>query len=138
MSEILNLPQGCVFVLGVHRDGNSLEFAYPPQLKGNVIPVDHKSIAGHAVISKRSYITNNFRDERGSVLFDWLMSKGNEKIQKMITYPVIFLDKVVAVLHIIRRGSSSSEVVPDFHNGDVEKIQSILDDSLNLHLVKSA
>ncbi|MGE5443528.1 MAG: GAF domain-containing protein [Ignavibacteriales bacterium] len=132
------MPEGCVFVLAVHRDGKSLEFAYPPQLKGNVIPVDHKSIAGHAVISQRSYITNNFRDERGFVLFDWLMSKGNAKIQKMITYPIIFLDKVVAVLHITRRGSSFSEVGPDFHNGDVEKIQSILDDSLNLHVVKSA
>jgi hypothetical protein len=122
----------------VHRDGKSLEFAYPPQLKRNIIPVDRKSIAGRAVISKRSYISNSVGEEKGFFLFDWLISMGNTQIQKMITYPVIFADNVVKVLQVTRRGVSCSEAGPDFQSEDVEKIQSILDDFLTLHLVKSA
>lgn len=137
-SEILNLPQRCVFVLVVHRDGKSLEFAYPPQLKGNIIPVDHKTLPGRAVISKRSYISNSVGEEKTVFLFDWLISVGNTQVQKMITYPVMFGDKVVAVLQVTRRGVSVSEAGPDFESGDLEKIQSILDDFLTLHLVKSA
>jgi hypothetical protein len=132
------LPEGCVFVLAVHRDGKSLEFAYPVQLKGNIVPVDRKSIAGRAVITKRSYISNRVGEEKGFFLFDWLIGMGNTQIQKMITYPVMFVDNVVAVVQVTRRGVSFSEAGPDFQNGDLEKIQSILDDFLTLHLVKSA
>jgi hypothetical protein len=122
----------------VHRDGMSLEVAYPPQLIGSIIPVDRKSIAGRAVITKRSYISNSVGAEKGLFVFDWLIGMGNTQIQKMITYPVIFADKVLEVVQVTRRGVSVSEAGPDFQNGDLEKIQSILDDFLTLHLVKSA
>jgi hypothetical protein len=122
----------------VHRDGMSLEFVYPLQLKGNILPVDRKSIAGRAVITKRSNISNSVVEEKGFFLFDWLINMGNTQIQKMITYPVISVDNVVVVVQVTRRGVSLSEAGPDFENGDLVKIQSILDDFLTLHLVKSA
>lgn len=138
IAGILNLTQGCVFVLTVHRDGRSLEFVYPPEFKGNVFPIDGKSIVGRTVVARRSYISNNVPQERGFILLDWFMNRGGTPIQKEITCPVILSDKVVAVLQITRRGASLSESGPDFRREDLEKIKSVLDDFVIPHTVKSA
>jgi hypothetical protein len=134
---VFNLPPGCVFVLTVDKDIRLLEFTYPIQLKGNMIPIDSKSIAGRAVMSRRSYISNNVPGERGFISFDWLMARGSAPVQKMITYPVIFTEKVIAVLQVVRKGTSPSQSGPDFQKEDIEKIKSILDDILTLRVVKS-
>ena len=120
----------------MHRDGSLLEFTYPPQLKGNMIPVDNKNIAGRAAIAKRSYISNNVREEKGFVMFDWLMSMGGAPIQKMITCPAIFIDEVIAVLQVTRRGVTLSESGPNFQKEDLDKIKSLLNDFLTLHAVR--
>jgi hypothetical protein len=64
--------------------------------------------------------------------------KGGTQIQKVITYPVIFADKVIAVLQVAKRGKNLSEAGPNFQKEDLEKIKSVLDDLLTLHTVKSA
>jgi hypothetical protein len=111
---------------------------YPPEFKGNVFPVDGKSILGRTVIARRSYISNNVPLERGFIISDWLMNRGGTPIQKVITYPVILADKVVAVLQIARRGASLTESGPDFRNEDLEKIKTVLEDFIAPHTVKSA
>lgn len=132
------MPQGCVFVLSVHRDGRSIEFVYPPEFKGNVFPIDGKSIVGRTVVARRSYISNNVPQERGFIIWDWLINRGSIPVQKVITYPVMLANKVVAVLQIVRRGANLSESGPDFRNEDLEEIQSILDDFITPHTVKLA
>lgn len=138
ISEILKLSQRSVFVLDMHRDGSLLEFTYPPQFKGNMLPVDNKNIAGRAAIAKRSYISNNVREEKGFVILDWLMSMGGAPIQKMITYPVIFIDEVIAVVQVTRRGVTLSESGPNFRKEDLDKIKFLLDDLHMLHAVRAA
>jgi hypothetical protein len=100
--------------------------------------VDGKSIVGRTVLARRSYISNNVPHERGFIISDWLMNRGGIPIQKVITYPVTLVDNVVAVLQIVRRGTSLSESGPDFRNEDLEKIKSVLDDFVIPHTVKSA
>ena len=68
---------------------------------------------------------------------DWLI-KGGAQIQKVITYPIIFADNVIAVLQVTRRGKNLSEAGPNFQKEDLEKVKSILDDLFTLHTVKSA
>jgi hypothetical protein len=134
----LKLSQRSVFVLEMHRDGSLLEFIYPPQLKGNMLPVDNKNIAGRSAIAKRSYISNNVREEKGFVIFDWLMNMGGAPIQKMITYPVLFTDEVIAVLQVTRRGVTFAEAGPNFQKEDLDKVKFLLDDLLMLHAVRVA
>jgi hypothetical protein len=134
----LKLSQRSVFVLDMHRDGSLLEFTYPPQLKSNMLPVDNKHIAGRAAITKRSYISNNVREEKGFVILDWLMSMGGAPIQKMITYPVIFIDEVIAVLQVTRRGVTLSDAGPNFQKEDLDKIKPLVNDFLMLHAVRVA
>jgi GAF domain-containing protein len=138
ISETFKLPQRCVFVLDLHRNGSLLEYAYPPQPKGNMLPVDNKNIAGRAAIARRSYISNNVREEKRLVILDWLMSIGGAPIQKMITYPVIFADKVIAVLQVTRRGMTLSDAGPNFQTEDLDRIKSLLDDLFMLHAVRLA
>ncbi len=95
-------------------------------------------MVGRTVVARRSYISNNVPQEKGFVLLDWLMNRGGTPIQKVITYPVILADKVVAVLQITRRGAGLSESGPDFRHEDLEKIKSVLDDFVIPHTVKSA
>ncbi len=138
ISKILNLSQVCVFVFSIHRDGKSLEFIYPPQFIGNIFPIDSKSMAGRSVISRRSYVSNNVPEEKSFTILDWLMGKGGLPIQKVVAYPIIFADKVIAVLQVTRRGLNLSESGPDFQKDSLDKIKSVLDDLLEIHVVKSA
>jgi len=137
ISEMFDLPQGCVFILNLDKEGILLEFAYPPKLKKNKVPVDNKTIAGRAVIAKRSYISNNVQKESSSVFLNCLMAMESDPVQKMITYPIIFGDKVISVLQVVRKGETLSKI-PDFQKEDLEKIKSVLDDLFTLHVVKPA
>jgi len=138
VSEIFKLSKECVFVLNVRRDEGSLEFVYPPKLKGNLLPINSKSIAGSAVLNRRPYISNNVRLEKSFIVFDWIMDRGMTPIQKMISYPVLLTEKVISVIQITRRGDSLSEAGPDFDKSDLEKLSSILNSFLALQVVSSA
>jgi hypothetical protein len=95
-------------------------------------------MAGRSVIARRSYISNNIPEEKSFTILDWLMGKGGLPIQKVVAYPVIFADKVIAVLQVTRRGLNLSESGPDFQKDSLDKIKSVLDDLLEIHVVKSA
>ncbi len=115
-----------------------MEYVYPLQLKGNMLPVDNKNMVGRAAIARRSYISNNVREEKGFVIYDWLMSRDGAPIQKMITYPVIFTDKVIAVLQLARRGMTLFEAGPNFQKEDLDRIKSLLDVLLMPHSLRLA
>jgi hypothetical protein len=137
ISEMFNLPQGSVFVLNLDKQGVLLEFAYPPKLKKNKLPVDNKTIVGRAVIVKRPYISNNVQKESSSAFLNCLMAMESDPVQKMITHPIVFGDKVISVLQVVRKGKNPYEI-PDFQREDLEKIRSVLDDLFTLHVVKPA
>ena len=115
-----------------------MEFVYPSQLKGNLLPINNKSTAGSAVLNRRPYISNNVRFEKSFIVFDWIMDRGMAPIQKMISYPVLLTEKVISVIQITRRGDSPSEAGPDFEKSDLEKLTPILNGFLALQVVRSA
>jgi len=137
LSEIFQLTQGCVFLLELDKHSTLLEFSYPPKLIKNKLPVDNKTILGRAVIAKRSYISNNVEKESNFVVLNCLMAMRAAPVQKMVTYPILSGDRVRAVLQIVRKGKTLSDS-PDFVKEDLEKIKSVLDELLSLHIVKSA
>ena len=138
LSEILNLSQECVFILSANKDGRLLEFVYPLRLKGTMVPVDSRSIVGRAAVNKRFYISNNAQAERDFIFLSSVMSRKGDPIQKMITYPVTFADKVVQVVQVTRRGTGLSEAGKDFTKEDVEKIKAFVDELFTLRVVESA
>lgn len=138
LSEILNLSQGCVFVLSANKDGKLLEFVYPVRLKGTLVPVDGRSVVGRAASYKRFYLSNNIQAERDFIFLGSLMSRKGDPIQKVITYPVIFADKVVQVIQITRRGTNLSEAGKDFTKEDVEKVKAYVEELFTLRIVESA
>ena len=114
-----------------------LEFVYPKRLNGNIIPININSILGRAVVSKRFYITNNAKKEEDLSVINYLMSMGTLPIQKVITYPIEFAHKIVAVLEVVRRGDSLTEA-PDFGVDDIDRLGLIIKRFLKLHVVESA
>ncbi|HSE84433.1 MAG TPA: GAF domain-containing protein [Thermodesulfobacteriota bacterium] len=144
ISDALNLPKGSVLILTTNKHDNSLEFAYPDTLNGNLIPVNSRTIIGRAVITKQPYISNNVQEQRDFNFLCLFLKKNTDPaqnmiaypVQKMITYPILFVDKVIAVLQILRRGYNPSETI-NFNKEDVEKIKSIIDDATSIRLVKS-
>ncbi|MGH7807726.1 MAG: GAF domain-containing protein [Thermodesulfobacteriota bacterium] len=137
VSELFNLPKGCVFILEVDKHGTLAEFTYPAKLIKNKVPVDNKTIVGRTVIAKRSYISNNVEKESNFIVLNCLMAMGADPVQKLITYPILSGDRVKAVLEVARKGKTLSES-PDFQKDDLGRIKSILDGLLTLHVVKTA
>lgn len=138
LSKKFNLTQESVFVLSAGKDGKLLEFVYPLWLKGTMVPIDNRSVSGRAANTGRPYISNSVQDEREFIVLACLMNKKGDPIQKMITCPIIFADKVIDVIQIARRGLKPYESGPDFKREDVEKMKSVIDELLALHVVKTA
>jgi hypothetical protein len=143
VSQALNLPKGSVLILTTNKHDNSLEFAYPDTLNGNLIPVNSRTIVGHSVITKQPYISNNVQEQRDFNFLCLLMRKNTGPtqnmaaypVQKMIAYPILFMDKIIAVLQILRRGYVPSETI-SFNKENVEKVRSIVD-NVTIRPVKS-
>lgn len=125
-----------MFVLTADEDGKLLEFSYPLIYKGNVIPVDGKNIAGRVMISRRPYLSNNVQKDKSHIFFSWLIGGKVLPVQKMIVYPVIFAERVIAILKIVKKGPDPETAGPDFKRSDIKEIDSIVNTVLTLHVVK--
>ncbi len=130
------LPKDSMFALTSDEEGKLLEFTYPLQFKGNVIPVDGKNIAGRVVISRRPYISNNVPKDKSHIFFSWLIGGKVLPVQKMIVYPVVFAERVIAVLKIVRKGTDPETCGADFKRSDIKEIDTIVNTVLTLHVVK--
>jgi hypothetical protein len=129
----LNTTEGSLFVLVNDENSNILEFVYPTKLRGNLVPVNSKSLVGKAVVSGKSYIVNDLKKEKNMVVLDWLMRMGMEPVQKVITYPVMLGERVIAALLVVRRGDTLTRA-PDFGHEDIERLKAILDNMFSLRL----
>ncbi|HEX9665566.1 MAG TPA: GAF domain-containing protein [Thermodesulfobacteriota bacterium] len=133
VAKDLNTQEGSLFVLVNDENGNILEFVYPTKLRGNLVPVNSKSIVGKAVASGKSYIVNDLKKEKNVIVLDWLMRMGMEPVQKVITYPVMLGGRIIAVLMVVRRGDTLTQA-PDFGQEDIERLKAILDNKFSLRL----
>jgi len=110
-----------------------MEFVYPTKLRGNIVPVNTRSLVGKAVVSRKSYIVNDLKKEKNVVVLDWLMRMGMAPVQKVITYPVMLGERIVAALIIVRRGDALTQA-PDFGEEDIERLKKILENKFSLRL----
>lgn len=129
----MNLSPRCLFVLANGVGGKLFEFVYPAKLRGNMIPVNTNSILGRAVISRRSYITNNLKKERNLVALNFLIGMGLVPAQKVLTYPIEFGGKIIAVLELVRRGDSLTET-QDFGEEDITRLKQVISKFFSLRV----
>jgi hypothetical protein len=133
VTKDLNTQQGSLFILVNDENSAVLQFVYPTKLRGNLVPVNSRSLVGKAVVSGKSYIVNDVKKEKNVVVLDWLMRMGMEPVQKVITYPVMLRERIIAALMVVRRGDTLTQA-PDFGDEDVDRLKKILDDNLSLRV----
>ena len=133
----MNLSEGCLFVLTNGIDNKLLEFVYPTKLKGNMVPINTRSLLGRAFLSKRNYISNNLKKEKNFLALNYLMDMGLSPVQKVVTYPVEFGGRIIAVLEVVRRGDSLTEA-PDFGEEDLQRISGVIDKIFSLRVAAEA
>ncbi len=133
LAKDLNTQEGSLFVLVNDENNNILEFVYPAKLRGNMVPLNTKSLVGKAVVSGKSFIVNDLKKEKNTMVLDWLMRMGMEPVQKVITYPVMLGERIIAALMVVRRGDALTQA-PDFGQEDLERLKSLLDNKFSLRL----
>ncbi len=133
LAKDLNTQEGSLFVLVNDENNKILEFVYPAKLRGNLVPLNTKSLVGKAVVSGKSFIVNDLKKEKNTMVLDWLMRMGMEPVQKVITYPVMLGERIIAALMVVRRGDALTQA-PDFGNEDLERLKSLLDNKFSLRL----
>ncbi|MGB7290682.1 MAG: GAF domain-containing protein [Thermodesulfobacteriota bacterium] len=129
----LNTQEGSLFVLVNDENNNILEFVYPLKLRGNLVPLNTKSLVGKAVVSGKSFIVNDLKKEKNVMVLDWLMRMGMEPVQKVITYPIMLGERIIAALMVVRRGDALTQA-PDFGQEDLERLKGLLDNKFSLRL----
>lgn len=133
VAKDLNTQGGPLFVLVNDENNNILEFVYPTKLRGNLVPVNSKSLVGKAVVTGKSFIVNDLKKEKNVAVLDWLLRMGMEPVQKVITYPVMLGERIVAALMVVRRGDALTQA-PDFSQEDIERLKSLLDNKFSLRV----
>ncbi|MDA2920599.1 hypothetical protein MYX76_14085, partial [Desulfobacterota bacterium AH_259_B03_O07] len=66
-----------------------------------------------------------------------LMDMGLSPVQKVVTYPVEFGGRIIAVLEVVRRGDSLTEA-PDFGEEDLQRISGVIDKIFSLRVAAEA
>jgi hypothetical protein len=133
LTKDLNTQEGSLFVLVNDENNNILEFVYPATLRGNLVPLNTKSLVGKAVVSGKSFIVNDLKKEKNLMVLDWLMRMGLEPVQKVITYPIKVGERIIAALMVVRRGDALTQA-PDFGEEDLERLKGLLDNKFSLRL----
>lgn len=133
VAKDLNTQEGSLFVLVNDENNKILEFVYPTKLRGNLVPLNSKSLVGKAVVTGKSSIVNDLKKEKNVVALDWLLRMGMEPVQKVITYPLMLGERIVAALMVVRRGDALTQA-PDFSQEDIERLKSLLDNKFSLRL----
>ena len=138
ISKILNLEEGCVFLLRLKKSDNLFEFIYPDELKGLTVPVISHCVTGKAVKHKSPFVLNNYQGEMDVIYLNcFIMKNTKTSIRKMIAYPICLAREICAVLLAVRKEYDGSDL-QDFLGEDLIKIKSVVDEMLFVRLVKSA
>jgi hypothetical protein len=115
-----------VAILGVSERWRHLHFLAPEPLRNvGFIPLTSNSaLAARTARESRPEINNNFAATTHATVFESVKIKGEspEAIQKIISAPILFGEKVVGVIQISRKGTSGKMVGPDFTPGDLGRV----------------
>ena len=109
-----------IAVLLLSKDGDTLRFAYPPELAAggsNAFPVRFPSVAGRVVVSGESLLSNQVQQEQHLAFYERVPVQGvaPTAIQKLLAVPLRGPASVLlGVLEVSRRGKTPSDAGPDF------------------------
>jgi hypothetical protein len=126
IAKSLGVKPDEIALMGVSTRWRHLHFLVPESLKQvGFIPLSSTSaIAARTARESRPDIINNFASVRHASVFEGVKIGGetSELIQKMISAPILFGDKVVGVIQISRKGTSAKEAGPDFSADDLGRV----------------
>src|SRR5215475_7702278 len=115
-----------VAILGVSAKRRHLHFLVPQALKNvGFIPLSSPSaLAARTARENRAEIDNRFHETRHARVFEGVKAEtlSAEAIQKIVSAPILFGEKVIGVLQVSRKGSNPSAAGPDFSPDDVARI----------------
>jgi len=131
LAKTFGVQQEEVGLLRLEKE--SLVFVHPVKLH-NVgrIPLNSSSVvAVRTVNSRRPEIINNFVRARHATFFEMVdvgsnpgqkKAKEEQVIQKLMSAPVISMNKVLGVIQICRKGLTGPAAGPDFSQTDLQKL----------------
>jgi hypothetical protein len=129
IAKHLGVNQDEVAVLGVSHRWRHLHFIVPAALKNvGFIPLTSNSaLAARTVRDSRPEINNNFSAMPHASVFEAVKTAttSGESIHKIVSAPILCQGKVVGVMQISRKGTSSNSVGPDFTAEDLVKVLAI-------------
>jgi hypothetical protein len=126
IAKSLGVKTDEVAILGLSTKWRHLHFLVPESLKNvGFIPLSSNSaLAARTARESRPEINNNFSGVRHATVFEGakLGGESGEAIQKIISAPILSDAKVLGVIQISRKGSSSSFAGADFTSDDLGKV----------------
>jgi hypothetical protein len=138
LTSVLNLEEGCVFIMRLKKSEQMFEFLYPSELKGFKIPVLNHCIAGKAATHKSPFVSNNSQGEMDVADLNCKnMNRDDKSTRRTIAYPICLASQLCAVLLVVRNDHGSSDL-QNFPGEDLIKIKSVVDNMIYLQLVKTA
>jgi hypothetical protein len=129
IAKALSVRADEVAILVVSHRWRHLHFVVPEALKNvGFIPLSSKSaLAARTTRESRPEIINDFTSVKHASVFEGvkLAAESAEVIQKIISAPILFADRVVGVMQISRKGANVKAAGPDFTSDDLAKVLSL-------------
>jgi hypothetical protein len=118
-----------VAVMAVVPQAKLLRFILPAQLRevGTIPLTSTSALAARTARERRADIVNNFASSRHASVFEGvpLGRRQGDAIQKMMSAPIVLENKLIGVVQISRKGSTTIESGPDFSQTDLKELQSL-------------
>ena len=113
-------------ILAVSTRWRHLHFLVPAALKnvGYIPLTSNSALASRTARESRPEINNNFSGVRHASVFEGVRTAttSGESIHKIVSAPILFEGKVVGVMQVSRKGTSTALSGPDFTAEDLGKV----------------
>jgi len=130
ISEMFNVSEHEVAILGLTSDGRFLRFLAPGTLRpiGQIPLSSGNALAARTMREKKPEIVNHFHVVPHATVFEAVPVSENERgdpIQKIMSSPVMAGGKPIGVVQISRKGKSPSDAGPDFTASQLQTLKAI-------------
>ena len=116
----------------LRREGNSLRFVFPPELRAaGALPLSGPAVAARTAATRTSLLSNCFPRVKHASLFESVKlgdvedeSSHQMPIQKIMSVPLLSPEgKVLGVVQVSRKGPDVSLAGSDFTGNDLKKLE---------------
>lgn len=126
IAQELGVKADEVAILAVSPRWKHLHFLVPQPLKnvGYIPLTSHSALAARTARESRPEINNDFSGVRHASVFEGVRTAtpSGESIHKIVSAPILYEGKVVGVMQISRKGTSTTTSGPDFTAEDLGKV----------------